>query len=243
MANGIYIGFVDCDDYIEKSMYELLYTLIKEKNAEICVCNYIEHRKNEETIKEVDERIQEFETIEALGELVKTNITSHLWNRLYKKELWNDIVFPMGRKYEDLAIMYKIFEKANKVVYTNRIMYHYNRREDSITGNINKALIKDFKDMTNERDNYIRTKYPMLEEEINLCRINIIKMLHRFIALTKDKEMYNSEEYKQRYKDFKRDFKIYASKSLKLQKGFIRKFEILLFYFNRSLYYYMISIL
>lgn len=44
---------------------------------------------------------------------------------------------------EDLAIMYKVFEKASKVVFTNKKEYYYLQRNDSILGNIDLKLTKD----------------------------------------------------------------------------------------------------
>ena len=38
-ATGVYIGFVDSDDYIEAEMYEKLYNLIIDFQAEVAECN------------------------------------------------------------------------------------------------------------------------------------------------------------------------------------------------------------
>lgn len=39
-ARGEYIGFVDSDDWVEPDMFEKMYSLAKEKNADIAICDF-----------------------------------------------------------------------------------------------------------------------------------------------------------------------------------------------------------
>jgi hypothetical protein len=71
---------------------------------------------------------------EALTELVNDKwLGNYVWDKLFKKELFDGISFPKGRVFEDMAIMHKIFYRAKAVAVTNEIKYNYRVRENSIT--------------------------------------------------------------------------------------------------------------
>lgn len=53
-------------------------------------------------------------------------------NRLYKKELFIDIRFPVGKLNEDAFTLYKLIYKCKKIVEINEKLYFYFMREDSI---------------------------------------------------------------------------------------------------------------
>ena len=173
VATGKYIGFVDSDDYIEKDMYQVLYNNLIKTNSDISIVNLKEVKENEiieNNIKD-EQNIIEYNKLEALKKLIENKIKSYAWNKLYKKEILNDIEFPIGRKMEDLAVMYKIFEKVNKVVYTDKIEYYYLQRKNSILGNISESLVKDLQYFVKERYDYIEKKYPQLKETLDIDRI------------------------------------------------------------------------
>ena len=44
-SKGEYIGFIDSDDIISKNMYEILYKLITNYNADISCCDLIRFSK------------------------------------------------------------------------------------------------------------------------------------------------------------------------------------------------------
>ena len=42
-SNGEYLGFVDSDDWIDSDMYEKMYKTAKEENADIVICDMVDH--------------------------------------------------------------------------------------------------------------------------------------------------------------------------------------------------------
>ena len=58
---------------------------------------------------------------------------------LYKKELFNNVQYPVGQLMEDISTTYKLFSKANKIVYSDKKIYHYIQRGK----NILEGKIKD----------------------------------------------------------------------------------------------------
>jgi len=137
MATGTYIGFVDGDDYIEPDFFQTLYNIITQNGADISMVSF--NRVKNDTItppfvqkKEVNTlRIyDQFESLKFL--FIDQEIQSHLWNKLFKAELFNGLSFPVGMLFEDVSIMYKIFKKINRLVYLKTPKYNYVFREASI---------------------------------------------------------------------------------------------------------------
>ena len=55
------------------------------------------------------------------------------WNKLYKKNLFNNIKYPVGRAYEDVFIVCDLMTNCKKVSYINIPLYYYRMRNNSIT--------------------------------------------------------------------------------------------------------------
>lgn len=129
---GEWIGWVDSDDWIEPAMFETLFSAIQETGADIAVCGHWENFRDHIEICGWPVR-QILDTQEALGELLRNDrIKNLLWDRLFHRTLFDNIRFPEGRTYEDIAMMHWLFLRADKVVCIPDILYHYRQREGSI---------------------------------------------------------------------------------------------------------------
>ena len=54
------------------------------------------------------------------------------WGKLYKKNTFEGLYFPMGYNFEDIPTIYKAFLKTDKIVYSSRKLYFYQVRDNSI---------------------------------------------------------------------------------------------------------------
>ena len=163
-ARGEYIGFVDSDDYISDTMYEDMYNLLRENKAEVCICNFYEVKENELIIKNKDNGSKDYNKIEILKEiLLDKNIQSYAWNKLYKIELFKDIQYPVGKKYEDIGTTFFVLEKCNKVVVTGKPEYYYLNRNDSIVNNVVPDTITNYIELIDKRFDYVEKKYDELK--------------------------------------------------------------------------------
>jgi glycosyltransferase involved in cell wall biosynthesis len=132
IANGDYIGFVDGDDYINIEMYYKLYHLCKETKSDIAVCGYIRKYSNREIFSN-SKKIIQYSSQEALEELLLSrNLHDYAWDKLYRKELFENIRYPIGKMYEDVFTTHKLVLKANTVVYLDEPLYYYIQRDGSI---------------------------------------------------------------------------------------------------------------
>lgn len=164
-AKGKYIGFVDSDDYIEKSMYEDLYNLIEENKSDVCICNFYNVIGNNKSLKNLDNGIKKYNKTDILREiLLDSKIQSYAWNKLYKKELFDNIKYPVGKKYEDIGTTFYILEKCNKIIVTGTPEYYYLNRADSIVNNVNEKTIIDYIELIIERYDYIEKNLKELDK-------------------------------------------------------------------------------
>ncbi|WP_321519751.1 glycosyltransferase family 2 protein [uncultured Bacteroides sp.] len=142
VAKAPYISFIDSDDWIDNDMFSLLYSAIKNYNADISICSFYEESdshiipKNKK-VKNSGE-VFTYSKDDALKKiLLDKGIKSYVWNKLYKKELFNFYRFPEGVLYEDYSTIYKCFSLAENVVQVDLAKYHYLQRSNSIIHIVN----------------------------------------------------------------------------------------------------------
>ncbi len=200
MAKGEYIGFVDSDDYIEADMYEVLYNLLKQYNADVSICNFYTVSQGKISIKNADNGINEYNRIEILKEiLLDKNIQSYAWNKLYKKELFDEIKYPIGKKYEDIGTTFYLLEKCNKVVVTGKSEYYYINRQDSIVNNVTESTITDYIELIMQRYDYIEENIKELSSYNKDYLKRILKIAEKDIKSLNEVGDYTKKKYEELY--------------------------------------------
>ena len=135
IAKGEYIGFIDSDDYIECDMYERLYIALKADNADLAICDYEKVTESGEVLTEASPIKSElFSGKSGLEKLTESGGVHYLmvWNKLYTKEILEDIRFPVGKIHEDEFIIHKVFIKCARIVSIDYKAYKYVQRSGSI---------------------------------------------------------------------------------------------------------------
>ena len=134
-AKGDYLAFADSDDYVEPEYLQRLYDTIQKFKADLSLCGYYEHKNRvKRALGPEKECVLDRNT--ALGKLVEDKeLKSFFWASLFKKELFEGIRLPVGRNYEDLAVIYKLYYKADNVAMTPEPLYHYQIRVGSMSYN------------------------------------------------------------------------------------------------------------
>lgn len=165
LATGEYIGFVDSDDFIEPTMYEDLYNAIIKNNAQMSICNFNVITNKDKYKRNDYPENKTYDKMEILKEiLLDKNIQSYAWNKLYKKELFDGIQYPAGKKYEDIGTTFYLAEKCDKIQLIGKAEYNYINRNDSIVFNFDEQTILDYTEIIMERYEYVNEKYPSLRK-------------------------------------------------------------------------------
>ncbi len=176
-AKGDYISWVDSDDWIETSMIEKMLESIIISNADMAVCGRCEHFRERSLIRNWDKQsvLTKSEAIKLL--LLNNQMQNYLWDKLWRKEVFDGVSFPKGKTYEDIAMMDVLFSKLRTVVCVPLVLYHYQQREGSIVDDRSLENRLNHYDASQKRLNRMVYEYPeykhLLEAQCAASAINI----------------------------------------------------------------------
>ncbi len=138
IAQGDYIGFVDSDDFIHPQMYERLMESLTDNNADISICNF-------ERVNEAGNPISDLyplltssvsSGINILRDFKKSGYLNIQYivvvNKVFSRDLWNNIRFPIGRIHEDEFVAHHLLGASKCVSSINEQFYYYRQTSGSI---------------------------------------------------------------------------------------------------------------
>jgi len=179
-STGEYLSFIDSDDYIEKDMYKYMLSNIIKYNCEIAICGWYLVKNNEINNCKFVSNGEVLDREQCMDRLLCNNsFDNFMCNKIFKKSLFNNVVFPVGKKMEDLATLYKLIDKSNKIYIDSKPFYYYVLRDSSITSNLFYQIdVDSFKPYIDRKD-FLLVKYPNLKKRIlsnffTACRMNLI---------------------------------------------------------------------
>lgn len=192
IAKGDFIGFLDSDDFIALEYYEILFKILAESNSDLSFCSF-QRFYNYDELKKIDLNnytIDIFLNTKIFDDFYnKSNFVENVivWNKLYKKEIWNSLRFPIGRFHEDEFICHEIFFLSQKIAKVDLKMYYYLQREGSIMSN-NNYLEKfiDILDSNNLRLQFSkRNNLPKLYNDTLKLRYRRLNNIYQLIPYEK----------------------------------------------------------
>lgn len=138
MAQGQWLAFVDSDDYLAADFLERLYQACVDTGSSLSVCRW-EYVRGETIPEHGTGETRVYTGREMLANLYVPDGAYFVvaWNKLYRKELFEDIRYPLGRIHEDEATTYRIYDKVKKAAYVDRSLYGYFVTPVSITRGFN----------------------------------------------------------------------------------------------------------
>jgi len=142
-ANGEYIGFLDCDDWIEMPMYEELLNDLLDNGTDMSACGYCLDENGFCRFVKNDLPVEK--GIWSQKQLLKyvyrrdayRGVTGYIWCKLYKTNILkykngNWIYFNENLQIGgDILYFSQVALNTKSVIYRNNPYYHYCQRNDS----------------------------------------------------------------------------------------------------------------
>ena len=138
-ATGKYVSFIDGDDTLEEDMYEILINLINRYQVSMAHCGYKRITPKAERLIHDTKKIYLQSQSEAIECLLSGKLfVGSLWNKLYKKSIFDNITFDESIKInEDILANYSALKNIRKSVFYDVAKYNYYERESSACFKVN----------------------------------------------------------------------------------------------------------
>lgn len=130
-AQGEYLGFVDSDDWVDSTMYEEMYEKAEKEDADIVICDMVDHFPDR-TVCYPSSRFEN-----------KFKVTPSACNKLFKRSLVKEDVFPVGLWYEDFEFTTMQLMRTDCISVIHKGLYHCHCREVSTMYNNNSEKNQD----------------------------------------------------------------------------------------------------
>lgn len=240
-AKGEYYYFLDGDDWILPHVISRIVMLVKKYNCDIVVGSFIKYWDDKEfVIPESDDK----EVVLDGAQILEEQFCKHTKNlfkisscgKLFKKTLFDDIKFPVGKLHEDVFVAHLLWGKAKRVVLDFSPEYVYRQRSGSITTSsysprridLIEALLKRLDYSINLEDvgNYYSFVWKNLLDEMSACTY-----------LGKKNNCFENDYFKKQYDWMFQEIKFYWKKikNTNIAKKLIIKTAI--FFISPSLLY------
>jgi glycosyltransferase involved in cell wall biosynthesis len=147
-AKGKYVTFVDGDDWVDEFYLDIMYKLADANNADLVVTGHFREFDGKiETIKPKNVGIYNEKELKSIilpkaiynGEFCEHGISTYVWNKLFKKELLDQILFNVPNDVvmgEDAAITFSYLTITKSLVISSTPLYYYRQRHDSIVKSV-----------------------------------------------------------------------------------------------------------
>lgn len=234
-ANGKYVGFVDSDDWIEKNMYEEMFSKLKNTKSNIVICGrYLEYENGEkhEWCNKNEIIMDKEQSLIYLNSFYNIDMSS--CDKLYEKSLFENIEFPYGKKCEDAYTTYLLFAKADRVAYIPKCFYHYLQRSGSISRN--EKINMDYIYAAEQQVDFFAKEYPHWKY---IAETNYIFAVKSIFQVSIERRLQLTNEFNIKKKEAKKYYKsVLNNKYISIKK----KITYILFAYFSVLYKLLLKI-
>ncbi|MCI1868117.1 glycosyltransferase family 2 protein [Bifidobacterium crudilactis] len=180
-ARGEYIYFMDPDDEIEENLVERCLSAMDNTGADLVMFQFDTIGESgaqlESSYKHNDYDESKLLTPqEAIKLQIQSEINGYFWAFLAPRATYvnQNFSFPVGRKIEDMARICNIIGESKRILRIPDVLYHYRLRSGSAMGIISASNTSDWFQAAEDREDYIRERYPELKSYVALQTLNVL---------------------------------------------------------------------
>ena len=160
-ATGEWLMFVDSDDYVEKDFCAHSLENVVRTNAEIGIVSYRMISYDGEIkgpVIPIENAVLTREQI--MERLSRIGLEHYMWNKIFRKDMFDGIRFPEGELWEDVAVLHLLLDRAHKVCLSDEQLYNYVRHPGTIMGSNALRGIKWPYLQYKKQYHFFQVKYP-----------------------------------------------------------------------------------
>ena len=167
LATGDVISFIDSDDWIDLKAFEVMLNVMQKKNSDIISGGVKWVNENGELLRKASvETYEILNTNDAMKELLHDGkLKQHVWNKLYRRKVIENIPFEKGKYHEDVFWSYQVIGQSKNISVIPDSFYNYFQRSDSIMGERYSLKRLDALDAMQLRCEYIKIHFPDLFDD------------------------------------------------------------------------------
>ena len=164
IAAGTYLSFVDSDDFLEPDVFGYMLKTLREQEADAVQFSFRDvytDRVEPQVLTPCVMNEKEY-----LIRFTKDWSCPLLWNKLYKRSLFEGVFFEEGHKIDDEYFTYQGFLNPCKVVFDDKIIYNYRKRASSVMSSPKageQRILDCIDSMVRRRENVLR-RWPELRK-------------------------------------------------------------------------------
>ncbi|WP_211181397.1 glycosyltransferase family 2 protein, partial [Psychrobacter cibarius] len=147
MGQTEYIWFIDSDDVMYEGAYKSVMSQIEKLNSDVLCADYVSLRGKKEVNKKgfigTSNKNYINKSNSFLDNIIENN-SNHVWNKVFRRQIIQDIRFKEGLNFEDILYMTDISLKSFQYSYLKQPVIKYREREGSILKNIDKKYVDDY---------------------------------------------------------------------------------------------------
>lgn len=130
-AKGEYIAHCDSDDWVDKEMYRGLYEKAIVYDADMVVCDYLEHDGSQQISYHVGCLSENQE--KCVSDMMFERTAWAIWNKLFKRCVYKNVVYyPSYNMGEDMLLTIQLALNCKKIVHISNPYYFYFCNPNSI---------------------------------------------------------------------------------------------------------------
>ena len=200
-VTGELITFIDSDDSVESDYVEYLLELLDMNHSDIACCQYHDIADSQAAPKLLngpEACLKEY--------LTSNDILASVCCKLYRKELFDGIRFPAGKRFEDNSVLYRLISRCSSITVGYLKKYNYLDNPASFVNEPFSPSQMDIIDAMLLQRQFIKENYPSLLQHANSL---VIYGANRCLTKMADSGISGNEyidRLKPLYKEYGKDF-------------------------------------
>ncbi len=183
LMTGELVMFLDSDDAYHPEMIRKMVETLCREQTDIVLCRFSVRRTllkmhpNTPGVRRFPSAPEgKYDRVGALQALASEQFNYSVWNKIYRRKLWDGIRFPQGHVYEDVVTDYRILDRITSLYVLDEELYFQRIHPGTITKTISERSIRDRILAFSAQETYIREHIQDVFSKDHIFKMNCQKL-------------------------------------------------------------------